>query len=243
MKDHHFDGLLYIGDFMDFDIISRHNANNLRAVEGRRMQDEYDAAARVLDRHISIIRGNNKNAKVVYLEGNHEFRVEAYIDANPVVEGMFEVENGLRLAERGVQWIPCWSKGETYQIGNARFHHGLYTTQYHSRKMVDVFGTNIFFGHTHDVQSFSREYEGDDKTIVGQSLGCLCLYRQTYMRGKPSKWQQAFGVFYFFDDGFFTYFVPRIFKHRFVSPEGKTYDGSTFKVPKHQKDPLWQSLR
>ena len=231
LADHTWDGLIYIGDFMDFDIISSHNKNNLRAVEARRISDEYADGRRVLDRHLALLRKRNPAAKAILLEGNHEYRAEAYLDANPMLEGMFEVENGLGLTERKVKWVRTWSKGETYTIGNAKFHHGLYTTQYHSRKMADVFGTNIFYGHTHDVQSFSREFEGEDKTIVGQSLGCLCLYRQGYMRGKPSKWQQAFGVFHFFPDGNFSYYVTRIFKHRFVSPEGRVYDGSDYKAP------------
>lgn len=239
MADHKWDGLLYLGDLMDFDIISSHNKNNLRAVEGRRMSDEYEYGRRFLDRHRKIV---GKNTKMVLLEGNHDYRAEAYVDANPVVEGMFEVENGLGLKERGVEWIRTWSEGKTYNIGNAKFHHGLYTSQYHARKMADVFGTNIFYGHTHDVQAFSREFEGDDKTIVGQSMGCLCEIKQKYMRGKPSKWQQAFGVFHFFPDGFFTYFVVRVFKNRFVSPEGQVYDGDSY-VDKSKKNVIFDSLR
>jgi hypothetical protein len=64
---------------------------------------------------------------------------------------------------------------------------------------------------------------GRDKTLIGQSLGCLCL-PQAYMRGSPDKWQQAVGVFHFLDDGSFGYEVVRIINHRLIFG-GKVYQG------------------
>ena len=92
--------------------------------------------------------------------------------------------------------------------------------------MVDYYGVNIFFGHNHDIQGFSKVNRGKNKTLVGQSLGCLCNYEQGYIQGNPTNWQQAFGIFYFFPNGHFTYYIPRIFNHKFISPEGKVYDGN-----------------
>jgi hypothetical protein len=220
MADHRWDEVVYLGDFMDFDLISSHNKDNLRAIAGKRLDAEYIYAGKILDRHQKAA----PKARFTLLEGNHEHRVERYIDANPVLEGKVEVETGLQLIKRRIKWVRFWSKGDSYRIGKARFIHGLYTNQYHSRKHVENYGENIFYGHTHDVQSYSKELQGADRTIVGQSLGCLCRYDQKYIRGKPTKWQQAIAVFEFFPDGYFTYNVIRIFKHRFFA-EGKTYKG------------------
>jgi hypothetical protein len=66
---------------------------------------------------------------------------------------------------------------------------------------------------------------GNDKTIVGKSLGCLCDINQKYMKGNPSNWQQAIAVFYIFPDGYYTEHTMRIFKHRFATMDGKIYDG------------------
>lgn len=214
------DEVVYLGDFMDFDLISSHNKDNLRAIAGKRLDAEYVYAGQILDRH----RKAAPKAKFTLLEGNHEFRIERYIDANPVLEGKVEVETGLQLLHRKINWIRCWSRGKHYKIGKARFIHGLYTNQFHAKKHVEAFGENIFYGHTHDVQSYSKELHGADKTIVGQSLGCLCRYDQGYLRGRPTKWQQAIAVFDFFPDGYFQYNVIRIFKHRFFA-DGKTYQG------------------
>lgn len=221
MGDRQWDEIVYLGDFLDLDVISSHNKDNLRALESKRIKADYEYASDVLDWHATLA----PKAKFTLIEGNHEERAERYVDANPALEGLMEVETGLQLLKRKINWVRFWSKGEVYQIGKARFIHGLYTTQYHARKHVENYGENVFYGHTHDVQTYSKELHGSDKTIVGQSLGCLCRYDQSYLKGKPTKWQQAFGVFYFFPDGFFQYFVVRIFKHRFVSPDGKVYQG------------------
>lgn len=216
MADNRWDYYINLGDMMDFDCISHHNKNKLREVEGKRILKDYEEGNKILDRHQKIIRKRNPNAKFILLEGNHDYRIQRYLDANPQMEGMIEMEVGLRLKERGFKYIQCYTKGEVFKLGKAMFHHGLYTTKYHANKMVDTFGDNIFFGHTHDCQTFSRSTYGEDKTTVGQSLGCLCDYNQSYMKGRPSKWQQAFGVFYFMPSGFFNYYVPMIFNGQFM---------------------------
>lgn len=225
MAEERWDGVLYLGDFIDLDCISSHNKERLREVEGKRIFKDYEIANEILDRHQRIVRSKNKDAQFVLLEGNHEYRMERYIDANPQMEGMIEVELGLRLKERRIKWVRAWSKGDIYTIGKANFTHGQYTTQYHAAKMVNNYGDNIFYGHTHDVMTYSRVMRGRDKTIVGQSLGCLCQYELSYIKKNPTNWQQAFGVFYFMPSGHFTYYVPRIFNHKFVAPNGKIYEG------------------
>jgi hypothetical protein len=80
-------------------------------------------------------------------------------------------------------------------------------------------------GNCHDVSSYSKSWTVG-KAIVGQSLGCLCDLKQKYMHGQPCRWVQAFGEFFFFPDGRFTYYVPMIFDGRFIGPDGKVYGKS-----------------
>ncbi|UPJ35840.1 hypothetical protein IVB45_02170 [Bradyrhizobium sp. 4] len=223
MADIRLDGYLQLGDVVDLDCISAHNKNNLRAVEGKRLMLDYDHTAEMLDRHQKIIRARNKAAEFVILEGNHEFRLERYIDANPALEGMVEVPTALEFGRRKIRWVPSWSTGKMFTIGKANFIHGRYGGEHHAKKHVSKYGCNIFYGHIHDVQTYSAEMLGQENTMVGQSLGCLCL-PQKYMRGAPDKWQQAFAIFEFLPDGHFTYNVIRIFKHRFIY-NGKVYEG------------------
>jgi hypothetical protein len=219
VRDHKWDVVVQLGDLMDWDCISSHNANNLRAVAGKTIQREYDHANKWLDRWQDATHG----ALWIIEEGNHDHRVERYIDANPAMQGLMEMDLKLGLADRKIEWVRFWSQGALYKIGNAHFGHGWYTNKYHAFRTVEEAGVCVYYGHTHDVQSFSKSLRGSDKTLEAQSLGCLCRYDQPYMRGRPSKWQQAFGVFYIRPDDFFSHSVVKIFKNHFISPEGEPY--------------------
>lgn len=227
MGDHRWDGYLNIGDFLDFEEISSFNVGKPGAINLSEVNASasFTAGNKILDRHVEIVRRRNRDATMVLLEGNHEFRAEAYRQRYPELGDLLDVPAGLRLRDRRIEWVKSWSEGKVFSVGHARFVHGRYINKYHAAKMVAAYGTNIYYGHTHDVQEYAHVTLGQDTTLEGGSLGCLCRHDLRYMRGGPSNWQQAFGVFYVFPDGYFNKYVVRIFKHRFISPEGKVYDG------------------
>ena len=218
------DELVQLGDFMDFACISHHNKNKLRLVEGRRVLEDYDVANILLDDIVAAVRKQNPQCRITFLEGNHDGWIERFMEAQPALTGMLEVDKNLRFKERTIKGVRSWSEGETYRLGRAGFIHGDYTNVHHAKKSVEAYG-NIFYGDTHSIQCFLKVYKGKDKTEVGQSLGCLCLYNQIYLRGRATGWQQAFAEFNIFPDGFFQYAVTSIFKHRFVGQNGKVYQG------------------
>jgi hypothetical protein len=226
MADERWDYYINLGDFMDFNCVSRYVRDLPRQKIGQTIAKDYEAGNAVLDRHCKAARRKNPRCEMVLLEGNHDYRIEAHIDKYPELEGCAEMENMLKLRERGIEWIRCHRDGATYSIGHATFIHGRFTNKYHSYKHCDYYGCNIFYGHTHDVQEYGKVLHGEDKTIKGKSLGCLCDYKQAYIKGNPTNWQQAFAVFWFFLDGYFQEHTSAIFKHRFIGPtNGKVYDG------------------
>ncbi len=218
MADHIWDEVIYLGDLMDFDYISKFSKENIKLLSGKRFKGDYDYANQVLDRHQKLAPG----AKFTLIEGNHDWRVRKLIEKDPMFEGLVELPENLRLKERGIKFVPFWNDGTIYKVGKAHFVHGKYTNDAHAKKMASNYGVPIFYGHTHDVQVYSKVMLGKDKTVQAASLGCLCD-PQAYMRGGPDNWQQCFGVFHIRDDGFFNYYLVQIFKHSFISPEGKHY--------------------
>jgi hypothetical protein len=157
------------------------------------------------------------------LEGNHDYRMEVLIDKCPQFEGMLEVAKNLRLDERGIDWIPSWSKGEMYKVGKLNFMHGDYVGKYHASKMVDVYGVNVVYGHTHDHQVYEKTTKGMDNPIVGMSLGHLAdPEKLTYTRNRPNNWCQLIAVVEFRENGDFNINPIRIIDHSF-SYGGKVY--------------------
>lgn len=222
IRDYRWDEWIQLGDLLDLDVVSKHNKDNLRAVEGGRLDRVYGQGEEFLDAQRDAV---GDDCRMTLIEGNHCYRPKAFVDKYPHLEGLIEPELRLRLRERGINWVPFWTDGSLYNVGKAYFCHGQYTTKNHPEKMAREYGCPVFYGHTHDAQCAQVKLRGHDSMIVGQSLGCLIDFRVPYMRGAPSNWQHAFGVFYFLPGGNFTYYVPRIYQGRFVSPEGRVYDG------------------
>ncbi len=224
MESRRFDGYLNLGDLIDFSIISSHNIGNLKAVEGGRILEEYRVADAILTQHEKIIRTNNPKAKMVYLEGNHEYRIQRYIEAHPELEGMLEVDKVLNLAKRRIDWVRSWSKGELFRLGNCSFHHGLFCNDTHAKKMVQRFGRSILYGHTHDLQIYSSHGYPADNVLIGASLGCLCRIPQQYLRGAPTRWAQAITIFeYDTSRGDFWFHPIRLNNHKIIF-DGRIYE-------------------
>lgn len=225
MADYEWQEYVNLGDLLDFDMISKFNAEMLRRLESRRILSDYAIANGILDRHQEIVRANNPDAKFILLEGNHEYRMEILIDKAPQFEGMLEVTKSLKLDERGFKWVKSWSKGDLYKIGKLYFHHGLYVNRYHAAKMVDQFGVNIVYGHTHDTQTHAKSIRGKHKFIEAMSMGFLGdESKMDYMRNRPNNWCQAIGVAEFRPDGTFNLQQIKIINNQFTY-NGKTYKG------------------
>lgn len=172
------DEIIQIGDFMDFDCVSSHNIGKLRTIEGKTVAGDYRVANRLLDRWQKLA----PKARWTILEGNHDERILRYIDANPQMAGSLEVPVGLHLIDRGIKWIPSWSTGEIYTLGNANFIHGKYINEHHAKKHVSRFGVNIFYGHcvSQDTEVLTPTgWVTREKVIPGKTL-ILTLNKVTH---------------------------------------------------------------
>jgi len=227
MKDNKWDYYINLGDFVDNFTISKYNKDAPGLVEGKTVMNDLNQAKEILERQLKIVRKNNSKVECYYLEGNHERRAYDYVNKHPDLKGLIEPENALKLKENGVKYLRSWSHNENLKIGSATFTHGRYATTHHAKKMVETFDGNVFYGHMHDTNAYNKTCLGDKDSKIGQSLGCLCEYPKEvdYTKGAPKNWQQAVTTFYFMPDGTFTYYVSRIINGKFISPDGKVYEG------------------
>lgn len=225
IRDNEWDYMVILGDFMDYFCIARYNEEKPGLVEGTTVLKEGAEGAKLLWDFMEAARNKNPKVEIIYLEGNHEYRATEFAYKNPHLRGIIEPENLLAFNTNEIVYFKTWSQDEMCRIGNAFFHHGRYTNQYHSKKHVDNYGVNIFYGHTHTVQQHVRPARKDESVMIGQSLGCLCEYpnKYDYMKGAPRNWQKAFATFHFLPDGQFNYYVTHIRDGKFISPDGKLY--------------------
>lgn len=224
MGAYRWDGYLNLGDFLDFNELSHYVKGRPGAVK-EDVAQTFEAGRAILTRHARILRTKNINARMVLLQGNHDYRAVSYAEENPGLREHLDVRQNLGLDELDVEWIPSWEKGKLFKLGNAYFLHGNYINKYHAAKMVDQYGVCTYYGHTHDVMFFPKMTRGNGLTLEAGSLGCLCRYDQAYMKGKPHNWQQAVTTMFVQPNGYYNLYVSRIFNHRFVGPDGVLYEG------------------
>jgi len=220
MAAHKWDGYLNLGDFLDFNELSSYVEGKPGAV-AEDVASTFEAGRTILKRHRKLLG----KSRMVLLQGNHDYRAVSYAEKRPALKQHLDVPINLWLKDMGIEWVESWAKGKLFKLGNAYFTHGRFINKHHACKMVDYYGVNIYFGHTHDVMFFSKVNHGNDKTLEGGSLGCLCRYDLKYMRGAPNNWQQAVTTMFIQPNGNYNLYCSRIFNHKFIAPDGVEYAG------------------
>ena len=222
--------VILLGDAMDMQSINhwKHKEENKKYFEGKRLIAEYRNFVKEI---LNPLMELTPNAEHVYMGGNHEEWAYQLVEKQPDLEGMIEPEIVMELKLNGWKWIRYMAEdkfGNTkrglYQIGKLTLVHGEYLNIYHAAKTSNVFSKSVAYGHTHDVQLYTKTHIEDPYDYhTAQSIGCLCDRSPSYGRGKPNRWVHAFGVLYTRPDGSYNLYVPIIINGRF------TFAGKTFK--------------
>lgn len=224
--------VVILGDALNMDAINhwRREKDDKKYFEGKRLDKEYKS----FDKEIltPIEKAIDKDTERVYLGGNHEDWANLVVNKEPNLEGLVEPEIRLRLTERGWKWIPYVSEDRdgntvrgTYQVGKLLVSHGVYLNKFHTAKVAETHSKSCAYGHTHDIQIFSKIFEDDRGYHTAQSIGCLCNMSPDYMKGKPNKWVHGFGIIYVQPNGDYNLYVPVINHGRFVFA-GEVFDGN-----------------
>jgi len=176
--------VILLGDFMDVASLSAWDMDKKRLMEGRRYKKEVCTAQKELD----FLQ--KYSDKVTYLDGNHEYRVDRYVDKHPEVEGLLETKNVLNLKDRGVKWRKL---NDPYKKGSFYFIHGAYTNKYHAMKHLDMYGQSMVYGHGHNLQTAQTNTKLGDQHIA-YGLPCLSSTNPKWMGGNPTRWVNGFGI-------------------------------------------------
>ena len=100
------------------------------------------------------------------------------------------------------------------------------SSKYHAAKTAETFSKSVAYGHTHDIQQYTKVTVDDIGYHTAQSIGCLCTRAPEFMRGNMNRWVNAFGIILLREDGMYNLYVPVIIDGRF-SFDGKVFDGTS----------------
>ena len=131
------------------------------------------------------------------LAGNHDEWLDHFVDKHPYLKG-YKFKDACRWIERGYKY---YAYNKPLKIGKVNFIHGAYATTYHAKKHLEAYGSNIVYGHTHDIQRHSLT-KLDSGTIAAWSMGCLkdmSPKKNEWLKGRLHNWNHCFGIVTFFD--------------------------------------------
>jgi hypothetical protein len=184
------DELVYMGDQLSLDCISWWNRRKPLLKEGRRLMTNYDDFDKeILKVHENITREETRRT---FMIGNHERRIDTYVEENPELEGFIDVCRYLELGERGYKIIPF---NGIHKVGKLNVIHGYYWNMYHAKKTVDVFEGNVVYAHVHNPQMYTKISPIDKKEYhMATCLPCLCNIKPDYGKNAPNYWVNGFGI-------------------------------------------------
>ena len=213
VRGEHPDYLIHVGDVVDFKSISKYLDSSW--TEAQTTADfEIDSANKVLDRFDAVMP---KHGKTVYLEGNHDRRLELFFIQHAAKLGSafkgISIQDQMGIERRGYKYIS--TKFQPYRIDEHHklsFLHGWYTNKYHAAKTVINAGQSVMYGHAHDFQVYTCIHLDKEAPRIGMSIGCLCQFRQSYLNGMPMNWAHGVGLVYIDKKTgrFWPYFCPII---------------------------------
>ena len=212
------------GDLLDFYSLSSWDKN----------PEHFDVSHEISEgkKYLQMIRDAlGKNTTIVYLEGNHEARLQRYLWKNPELADLdvLKMENLLDLDKYQVKWIGAemdyWKKTSgSYNIGDTRIMHGdnrlngASTSKYSGYSIKNTVGTtrkNTIMGHVH--RGAVHYNTNEDSTLVGVEGGNLCQEIPT------ANWQQGFTTFEVYKGKGANFQFHFIDKHKLI------YDGKVIK--------------
>lgn len=184
------DEIVYMGDQMSLDCVSWWNKDRPLLKEGQRLRTDYDTFDKdVLQVHENITR---EGIRRIFMIGNHEDRIAAYVQKNPELEDLIDPVIYLNLLERGYVVVPL---NEIHKIGKLNVIHGYYYNMYHAKKTVDVFEGNVVYAHVHNPQMYTKISPIDRKGYhMATALGCLCNIKPDYKKNVPNFWVNQFAI-------------------------------------------------
>jgi len=205
--------IFLMGDIIDFYSISTFDKEPNRITS---IQSDIDIAINILK---SIRKASNKS-KIIYIEGNHEHRLQKYLWKHPEISSLnaLNIQNMLNLKEMDIKYI---NQYKTQVYHNFVVEHGSLVRQqsaYTAKAMLLKRGMSGISGHTHRMGAHYLANMGGN--YVWYENGCLCDLNPEYIIGKPD-WMNGLSIGYFKGKRFSIEQIPII--DGIISYAGKEY--------------------
>lgn len=182
--------IILLGDFADFYAVNSHGKHPMLL---HTLQEEIESVNKGLDE----IDKAAPQTKKVYLEGNHEHRLERFISHHcPALFGITECERLFKINDRpNWRWI-SYGPEQAYKILGSKLiarHEPLGSS---AKASVTKAMASVVYGHIHRIESFNTVSINNDQ-FTNFSVGWLGDQRKKEVFGYTKhhqQWQLGFGL-------------------------------------------------
>lgn len=213
------DMIVQIGDFVTLGSLSYFDMNKKRKMENVRFSNEMEAGRTALDFLFGPMNRYNDKMKsqhlkqykpeVIWCEGNHEIRVEHYLDTHPHLDGLINLglPQNLNYAGYPITEIVPYREFVT-RDGVAYTHAPINAAckpvvgKFSLYRASEMFATSIVFGHTHRKESLNLFRHGSDITQVF-NVGCFFEHTDDYALGAQNIYWRGIQILHLWGYGRF----------------------------------------
>ena len=132
------------------------------------------------------------NAKMSALEDNHyHLRKARFIAENPAMKNMIKdiKFNFNVVVKHGKPYFPLNEYGNNLIAGI----HGIFFNDVFTKNNTMNYPYHMLQFHTHTIQM----YKGNNG-LISYGMPCLCKKEMAYLQGRPTRWENGFGVLKYF---------------------------------------------
>ena len=161
------------GDILDMEFIG-HFAT-VGQQEGKRLSETLN----ILRGELAFFKKYSKE-QIIFLQGNHEERLDRFLDSQPVLKGSVDFE-GI-FDNLNIKYIPLNQQPYKF-LPNLYICHGMFYNQYFTKKHIELLGKSCINFHTHRVQQYVNSYPTGE-IMQGIGAGSLTETVEYYCKGR-----------------------------------------------------------
>lgn len=216
--------IVILGDWLDCEAFSAHGKKHMLELRATRyLADEIEPTNEILN---EVQRWSKE---LVYIEGNHEHRVERFAVQwggvlGPDIYKLISPQTLLSAGRTNFEWIPYGDILTHYSITPDLWAvHGWTHARHSASKHLDKAGSiSVVHGHTHRAQMHARRDLVTGRVLKAWSPGCLSHLQPLYMHQNPTEWLHGFSMVYVGSNPLdWTDYLITIENGRCVLPDGK----------------------
>lgn len=185
------DRIIHLGDHWDFQSVSRHSSPGSKEKENQRVLKDIEAGNKALE---IISSFSHKPKSMHILRGNHEHRLQRYVDENPVLEGI--LGNHL-LNDKELGWTPVeYLNGSPQAINLDGIYYSHYFSHPNTGKPIGgtasyklgTVGAPFVMGHVQGLDIGTRQFATGD-VVRGIVAGSCYIHDEPYKGMANKHWR------------------------------------------------------